>query len=491
MGKKNIKHQMFFGVAWSYAERLIAQIISFIVAVVLARLIEPEKYGIVSIVTVLISLADTFVSGGFGSALVQKKDADDLDYNTTFVLGIILGFGVYGLLFVLAPYIALFYNMDELTYVIRVMGIRLPVAAINTVQHAVVQRRMEFRKFFFSTLFGTLLSAVIGIGMALKGCGVWALVGQYLSNTVIDTIVLLFIGNWCPKIQLSTSRIKRIWTFGWKVLSQKLVYTLTNNIQSLVIGKKFSPEDLAYYNNGIQMPQVVLSNVLDAIAKVVFPAISSIQDENERVKKMIRESIKIVTFVLAPVTIGILVVAEPLVLLFFTEKWRMCIPFFQIYCLRYLPRPHSTILQQATFAKGRSDIVLKIEIILNSALLIILVITTFCFKSIYAIAWGTLIDAVVGIICYADVANKLFDYSLKEQLEDFMPGCICAILMGIVVIMENMVEINDLVLLFIQIITGITVYIILSLVINRSLTKHILDIVETKLKSYINMKIRK
>lgn len=474
------KAKIASGFLWAYGEKAAAQGIALIVTAVLARLIDPENYGMISIVTIFIEFGDIFVTGGFGSALVQKKEIDDLDLNTTFVLSFIMGWVIYILLFFEAPAIAKFFNMRELTKIVRIMGIRLPLAAINTVQHASIQRNMEFKKFFFSTLSGTIISAVVGVGMALKGYGVWALTGQYLTNTIIDTLVLLMIGEWRPKIQLSIVRLKHILSYGWKILAQRFVYTFTNNIQNLVIGKQFTSKELAFYNNGIKIPVAILSNIYDTMAKVFFPAFSKEQNQNDNLKAMMRQAIKMASFLLAPISIGLFAIAKPLIFVLLTEKWIKCVPFLQIYCLRYMSRPFTTMVQQAILAQGRSDIILKIEIVLNICMLGSLYIAAFLMRRVILIAVGTLVAVFVGMGIYIYLAKKVFGYKIHEQIKDVFSSYMCAIIMGIMIYLESFFIGNYAVLLIIQIISGGMVYIGLTFIFNRQQIEKLLQVILKK-----------
>lgn len=462
-----LKEKVVTGFVWAYGEKFIAYAIQTAVTIILARLIEPSQYGLVSIVTVMIAFADIFASAGFGSSLVQKKDADSVDFNTAFTCGLIMSCILYSILFVTAPAIEKFYKMQDLGMVIRVMAIRIPIASLNTIQRAKIQKNMEFKKFFFSTLIGTLASAFVGVGMAVAGCGIWALVGQYLTNAVIDTIVLLITGKWFPKIQISLKRAKEIMGFGWKVLIQNFIYTLTENIQSLVIGKKFSAEELAYYDHGSKIPQAVLSNIYSTIGSVMFPALSDMENEYEKKKRVVRQSIQVCTFLVAPIAVGMIAMSNTIILLLYTEKWLPCVPFLQIYCLRYLPRPLTTISHQSALAAGRSDIVLKIEIIVNICLLTTLFIASFIMHSVLMIAWGTVFAALIDAILYAVSLRKLLGYTYREQIQDTFASYVIAVIMGIVVYAEKNIFPNIIGQLCAQGITIILLYLALSYIFNR------------------------
>lgn len=480
-----MKHQIASGFIWSLSERLVAQGIMLIVSMVLARMIEPTEYGIVSIVTIFVTFADIFVTGGFGSALVQRKSADVSDYNTAFSVSLIVSIVLYLILFCVSDNVGIFFNMKELSAVLKVMGLRLPIASINTVQHSIVQRKMEFKKFFFATLMGTVVSAYVGIYLAYSGYGVWALVGQYMSNTLIDTIVLLAIEKWKPKFQISIRKARSILDFGWKVFLQKLSYTFVGNVQGLVIGKHFSPEELAFYNNGIQVPNVVLTNIYDTLGKVLFPAISKVQDDEDKKKDLIRVSVSLATFFLAPIAIGLIIIGKPLIYVMYTEKWVACVPFLQIFCVRFLTRPLTTILQQAVFAIGRSDIVLKIDTVANVMMLGMLAITVFMQKGVVWVALGILPAVVVGAIIYMWVGKKYFGYSLKEQCMDMVPSYLCATIMGVVTNLVAFLTDDSIVLLLFQIIVGIVSYFTITAILNRKTLNVVL-----KLMSNYSAKIR-
>lgn len=244
------KQKVAGGLFWSYGERIMAQLVSLIVSIVLARLLDPENYGVISIVMIFITFCDAIVTGGFGNAIVQKKDADELDVNTMLCCSVATSILLYIIIFCAAPYIASFYNMPIIRPILRVLGLRLLISGVNSIQRAWIQKRMLFKRFFISTSFGTIISAVVGISMAYMGKGAWALVGQYLTNSFIDTAVLLITNDWKPRLQFSWKRAKEMLSYGWKVLVTTVVYTIEGDLRSLIIGKKFGSADLAYYDQG-------------------------------------------------------------------------------------------------------------------------------------------------------------------------------------------------------------------------------------------------
>ena len=301
------------GFIWRFAERCGAQLVSFIVSIVLARLLVPEDYGTIALVTVFTVILQVFVDSGLGTALIQKKDADDLDFSSVFYFNFVVCLVLYAGMFMAAPYIAKFYDDISLTPVIRVLSLTIVISGVKGIQQAYVSRNMLFKKFFFSTIGGTIFSAFLGIGMAYVGFGVWALVAQQLSNTMIDTLILWITVKWRPKKMFSWQRLKELLAFGWKLLVSALLDTGYNNLRNLIIGKMYSPTDLAFYNQGDKFPKIIITNINTSIDSVLLPTMSNSQDDRERIKQMTRRAIKTSTYVMAPLMMGLAFCAEPIV----------------------------------------------------------------------------------------------------------------------------------------------------------------------------------
>lgn len=287
----NNKMTVFANLAWRFAERSGAQIVSFIVSIILARLLEPEAYGTIALITVFTTILQVFVDSGLGNALIQKKEADNLDFSTVFFTNIIMCVVLYILMFFLAPFIAAFYGDPQLTALIRVLCLTVIISGVRNVQQAYVSRNLMFKKFFFVTLGGTIGSAIIGIAMAYLGFGVWALVIQQVLNTLIGTIVLWITVKWRPEKKFSLARLRTLYSFGWKLLVSSLLDTIYSNIRQMIIGKMYSPSDLAYYNRGRQFPNIIVTNINASIDSVLLPTMSSEQEHKERVKVMTRRAI--------------------------------------------------------------------------------------------------------------------------------------------------------------------------------------------------------
>ena len=472
----NDKRAVFSGFFWRFAERCGAQLITFIVSVVLARLLEPEAYGTISLVTVFTTILQVFVDSGLANSLIQKKNADELDFSTVFLFNMIICMILYVVVYLSAPYIALFYHDESLTAIVRVLSLTLLISGIKNVQQAYVSRNMLFKRFFFSTLSGTLFSAVIGIVMAYLGFGVWALVFQQLTNTLVDTLVLWITVKWRPKRQFSIERLKSLFGFGWKLLASQLLDTVYNNLRQLVIGKMYSASDLAHYNRGMQFPNLIVTNINSSIDSVLFPAMSSVQDDVEKVKNMTRRSIKTSIYIMAPLMVGLAVAAPVVVELVLTKKWMPCVPFLRIFCVSFMFYPIHTANLNALKAMGRSDLFLKLEI-KKKVVGMILLISTMCF-GVMAMAYSLLVGSVICQIINSAPNKKLLRYGYLDQLKDIIPSILLAVFMGFVIGCLKFFQLPQLVLLLLQILIGIAIYVIGSVVLRIDSLMYLVDLLK-------------
>lgn len=478
--QKNPKQKVVGGLFWSFGERICAQLVTLIVGVILARILSPDDYGVISIVMVFITVCDVFVTSGFGTAIVQKKEVDKTDYNTAFYMSFIMSIVLYVVLFFTAPYIASFYEKEILTNVIRVLGVRLIITSLNTIQQAHLQREMKFRKFFIATIFGTVISCGVGIAMAYCGYGVWALVAQYLTNTVIDTLVLCIVGGWNPGLKISKKKAKEIYSFGWKVLCTNLVFTSESSIRSLIVGKKFGSEDLAYYDQGRKYPSLLVDNVNTTIQKVMLPTFSRMQDDKAELKRVLRRSVKIATYVLTPLLIGFAAVAQTFVPVVLTEKWAFAIPFIWIFCFQYLTRPIESSCHQALLAIGKSGLVFGIMVAINVVGIILTIVAVFVLNSVLWIALFSLMSTFISLVCFLAFSNKLLGYRAKEQLSDIMPSLVIGAAMGGCVFAMNYIPISDVALLIIQIVSGAVIYIVLSHLFKLEPYKYLINSIKNR-----------
>lgn len=470
--------------AWRFAERWTAQIVSLVVTIILARILNPSDYGTVAILDVFISILSVFINSGMGVALIQKKDADDLDYSTLFYFNIIMCTILYFLLFFSAPYIAQFYQKPELKALTRVVGLTLIVSGVKSIQNSHFSRTLQFERFFWATLGGTVTSAVVGIGMAVAGMGYWAIVAQSLTNIVIDTIVLWFTSGWLPKRMFSFSRLKILFSYGWKLLVSSLLDVGYNNLRTLIIGKKYSSSDLAFYNRGNAYPIMIVTNLNSAIDSVLFPVMSASQNDTERVKMMARRAMKTSTYIMAPLMMGFAFVGKPFVRLFLTEKWLPCVPYMVIFCITYMFYPVHSANLNAIKAMGRSDLFLKLEVTKKVIGLIVLAITM--WHGVMVMAYSLLFTSIVGQIINSWPNKKLMNYSYLEQLIDILPGILLAVFMGFCIYPIQWIGLPDVVTLLIQVPLGAVIYIAGSMIFKLESFEYLWTMVKPTIKKVLH-----
>lgn len=468
---------------WRFAEKLGAQGISLIVTIVMARLLTPNEYGLVAFLMIFISILNVFVDSGLGNALIQKKDADQYDFSTVFYFNVFICFVLYVLLFIAAPLISNFYKELILTPLLRVLGLTLIVSGIKNIQQAYISRKMMFKRFFYATLIGTIISGFTGIIMAYKGFGIWALVGQYLSNTVVDTFVLWFTVKWRPTLYFSFERFKILFSFGWKLLVSALLDTGYRNLKGLIIGKYYTKADLAYYNNGDKFPQLIVSNVNSSIGSVLFPYMSQEQENKEMLKKHMRMAIRISSYIMWPLLIGLGVCGNSIISLLLTDKWLPAVPFLQIACFSYGLWPIHTVNLQAIQAMGRSDLFLKLELLKKIIGLLCIVIAM--KYGVLALALIGIPTSIISLFINAWPNKKLLKYNYMEQIKDIMPSFLLALFMGGIVLIIGYIDISKTLLLFcLQIPLGVIVYILGSILLRYNEFYYILN----KIKMIVNFK---
>ncbi|MBQ7128651.1 MAG: lipopolysaccharide biosynthesis protein [Clostridia bacterium] len=488
MSEKNIKKSVVSGFFWRFAERCGAQGVGFVVSLILARLLAPELFGVVALITVFTSILQVFVDSGLGSALVQKKDADDLDFSTVFYFNFTMCTVLYALMFFFAPFIdKVIYNgkYENLTDYIRVLSLTLIISGVKNIQHAYVSRKMIFKRFFFATLGGTIIAAFVGIYMAFKGYGVWAIITQNLVNKTIDTCILWITVKWRPRLMFSFRRLKGLLSYGWKLLCSSLLDTIYNNIRQLLIGRVYTSESLSFYNRGKQFPEVIIENVVTSIDSVLFPAMSKSQDNKNNVKLITRRSITVSSYIIWPMMMGIASTSNQLVKLILGDNWLPCVPFLCIFCINFAFRPLHAANLNAIKAMGRSDIFLKLEIIKKTAGFILLFLTLYI--SVYAMAISLLISNVINQVINSWPNRKLLGYTYFEQLKDILPSIVISFLMAVIVYTIGLIKLPLVVLLIIQIFAGIVFYIGFSYLIKDESFYYVFDMI----KKFFNSRFTK
>lgn len=477
--KQYIKHKTITGFFWQFSQKVLCQVISFGVSIILARLLEPNEYGVVAICSMFLILTGIFIDSGLGTALVQKKDADEIDFSTVFYTGIIFSVIIYICIFFAAPSIAYCFNNEQITSVIRILALTMPIGALSGVQNAFVQKQMAFRKFFISSLAGSILSGIVGLTMALLDYGVWALVGQNIVSTVTNTIVLFCIINWHPKFIFSYKRFKRLFSFGWKMTIINVLTTFFYQLKGYIIGYKYSTTDLAYYNRGEGLPGILYNNISGTINTVLFPALSNLQDDRQSVKKALSRSLRITSFILMPSLLGLAAISDKLILIIFTEKWTPAIPYMQIICLISCSDILGMANYQAIKAIGKVDILLKMEFYKRPLMFIILIVSMFI--SPLAIAVGQLIYSISAFIINAYPNRIYINYPIQEQLKDVGHSFLLSATMASIIYLLGRFDFNIYLCLGIQILLGGSIYTFLAWIFNKEDSSYIINFIKSKL----------
>lgn len=470
------KQKVVSNLIWRFMERFGSQLVAMVVQIILARMLDPAVFGTVAKVTIITTILLVFVDSGMANSLIQKKDPDDLDFSSVFYFNMAFCLVLYAGLFAAAPAIARFYDDAQLTAIVRVLGLTVVVAGVKNVQQAYVSKTLQFKRFFFATLGGTLLSAAVGIVMVFCGFGVWAIVAQQLTNVTVNTAILWLTVGWRPKRMFSFERLKGLLGYGWKLLVSGLLDTVYNKLREIMIAVFYTDADLAYYNRGMTYPNLLVENINASIDSVLLPVLSAEQDHKEQVRNMTRRAIRISTYVMMPMMMGLAVCAEPLIRLLLTDKWLPCVPYLRIFCFSYAFYPLHTANLNAIKAMGRSDLFLKLEIIKKVFGVIILLVTL--QYGVYVMALSLLITSVMSQLINSWPNAKLLDYAYGHQLMDMLPAILLSLVMGAAVYPIQLFGWSDWVTLPVQVIAGAAVYILGSVIFRLDSFSYLLGIMK-------------
>ena len=467
---------------WRLLERFGAQGVTFIVSIVLARVLEPSVYGTVALITIITTILQVFVDSGLGTALIQKKDADSLDFSTVFYFNFLVCIVLYIGLFAFAPYIANFYNNMDLVPVIRVLGLILVISGFKNIQNAYVSKYLLFKLYFFATLGGTITAGIVGIWMVYHGYGIWALVVQNIVNQGFDTIILWVLVKWRPTKEFSISRLRNLFSYAWKLLLSSLLDTVWGQLRQLIIGKIYSTNDLAYYNKGNEFPNYTTLALNSSIDSVLLPVMSQAQDSIDEVRSMTRRAIKTSSFILWPMMMGLAGCSSSFICLVLTDKWLPCVPYLIIFCIVYAFYPIHTANLNAIKALGRSDLFLILEII-KKILNLLVILLTVQFGPFY-MALGSIFVSVCSQIINSWPNRKLLNYKYQEQIMDIFPYIVMSVLMAGIVYSIELLNLPNLVTIGIQIPVGIIFYIGVSWILKIDSFVYCINI----LKKYVRRK---
>lgn len=457
-----LKTKATHGFFWALLERFGTQSVSFGVSLILARLLTPSDYGTVALLAIFILIADTLAGAGFGTALVQKKNVTQIDFNTVFLFSTTIAVSFYVVLFFLAPQIARFFNHPELVALFRVQAIALVFHAFSAVQNAEISRRMLFKLSFKINIVVCIVSAATGLVCAFLGLGPWALVGMSFAGTVVGIVIRFFVLEWRPRVEFSFSSAKGLWRYGWKIALSSLVDTAYSNLYGFLIGRFYSSSDLAFVNKGRSVPSLATDALNGTIGRVAFPALTKLQDDPMRLREAMRKMMKTSTFFVFPAMVGIAVCAPNLIPLLFGEQWSQSVIYVQLACLDFALYPFHTINLQGIKAIGRSDWFLILEIV-KKVLGVSLVVVSIHYGVFMMMFVSACVGGPLCVIINAWPNRKLLSYPIWMQAMDVLPSAFLALLMGLLIYSINSLNVAPCVIVVLQIVVGATVYFSLAL----------------------------
>ena len=481
MDSSQLKKSAFTGMIWKMAERVGAQVVTLLISIVLARMLTPDDYSVVGVVNIFFAFCNVFIVGGFNTALIQKKDADKQDYSSVLWVSLGIAGALYAALFCCAPWLANVYDKPLLNPVFRVMGITLLIDAVKAVVYAYVSNQLQFKKFFFATLVGTLGSAVVGVVMAYMGMGPWALVAQKMISSIADTLVLTMASKFRVQLRVSLARLKSLFSYGWKIFMSTLINTAYDQLNPLIIGLRFSAVDLSYYSKGQSFP-LALNYTLDGtLTSVLFPVMSKVQDDKSVVLSYTRKFMRTASYVIFPSMIGFLAVSDSFVRVLLTEKWMPASIYIKLFCVTYMFNIIQNGNLQTIRAIGRSDIILKLEIIKKSLYFVVIFTAVLLAKSPEWLAAATIINTAIATIVNTTPNRKLIGYRRRDQFMDILPNLLISVVMGVAVYGVNYLPMMPVLKLGLQFVVGVVVYVLLSIVTRNQNFYYLRDM----LKRYI------
>ena len=459
---KTLKQQAVSGVMWTSIERFTQQIIQFVIGLAIARILSPQDYGIIGMTAIFFAVATTFIDSGFGSALIQKKDRNETDYSTCFYFNVIVGVALYAILWLASPTIAEFYRTPILCEVTRILGLTMLVNSLSISQTAKMTAEMRFKEMAIISVVTQLVTGLVGLYLAYSGWGVWALVFQQLSSCVARLLMMEIFLKWYPRWAFSKASFMHMFSYGSKILCSSLINTIYNNLYTLVIGRAFSAKEVGYYNRGNQFAILPTQTILSIFMKVAFPLMSEVQDDVEKLKSAYKKFLRVPLFVLYPILFGLMALAKPLILVLLGEKWLPAVPLLQVLCIGSFFDPLTHINLNILYVKGRTDLVLRLELIKKPIAFILL------FGMIpFGLWWLCFGRAIYGFIAYCFncyYTGKFINFGFWKQMYYNVPVLLKSGLMGALCYGCLYVFDSPLIQLVVGIVVGIVSYFLMAIV---------------------------
>lgn len=426
----SLKQKTATGLKWSSLERFSSQGISFLINIIIARILSPSDYGIIGMISIFIAISSVFVAGGFGAALIRKQNRTDIDFSTVFYYNIVVSIFFYVLLFITAPFIAKFYNTPILSLIIRIVGLNVVIGALGAIQSTILNIAIDFKTQTKISVITLIITGTIGISMAYSGYGVWALVFQGLSAALISTGLLWVFVGWKPKWVFSYGSFKELFGFGSKLMLSGLLNAIYENIYQVVIGKKFTSADLGFFTRAKGLVQLPSSNITNIIQRVTFPVLSEMQNDTKKLTRNYHKLLKMSAFVIFPLMMLLCGISEPLVRILLTDKWLPAVPLVQVLCFSYMFYPIHAINLNLLEVKGRSGLFLRLEII--KKVLITVVLFASAPFGVLVMCYGTILTSILALIINTYYTGKLIQIGFLRQIKDILPILVISIITGII-----------------------------------------------------------
>lgn len=428
----DLKNKSVKGMSWSFAEQFLTRGFNLVIGIILARLLSPTDFGLVGMFGIFIAISQLFIDGGLASALIREKKPSEKDFSTVYIVNMTLGVVFYFLLFFSAPLIADFYGHPLMKDLLRVTALILVINPIASIHNTLLIIRVDFKSKMIISITNALASGAVGILCAYKGMGAWALVGQSLTSAVVATLLTLAFVRWMPRLVFSRESFKRLFSYSSKLLGSQLIQTIYANVYPMVIGKKYAASDVGYFNRAGQFPNMTSTAFASAMNQVAFPIMSQIQDDDQRLITVYERYIQVFCFLAFPVLMGLCGCAKPLTSFLLTDKWLPCVPMMQIICFSYLLTGIAQLNLNLFYVKGRSDLVLRMEIIKKALMFGVLIITM--FFGMTAICYGLIFNSLIDFFYGAFYTKRILGYSPLRQVKVAFPY----LLLSLVVLAESL-----------------------------------------------------
>jgi O-antigen/teichoic acid export membrane protein len=427
----SLKQKTISGLKWSFVDNFVNQGIRFIIGIILARLLTPKEFGLIGITMIFVVISQSFIDSGFSLALIQKKNCTNEDYSTVFYFNLAISILFYFFIFLISSTVSTFFNEPQLTSLIKVLGIILLLDAIGLIQKTILVKKIDFKLQTKISIISSIVSGFMGIGMALCGWGVWSLVWKTVSQHFINTVLLWAWNKWRPGLVFSISVLQKMFGFGSKIFLSGLINTTFQNVYYFIIGKFFSAAELGYYTRADQFNKLPSENITFVIQRVSYPILSTIQNDEQKLKMGYKKLIKSTMFISFILMIGLSAIAQPFILILIGEKWMPSVPYLQLLCFAGMLYPLHSLNLNMLLVKGRSDLVLGLEVV--KKILIVPVIIVGIFLGIKIMIIGMIVNSFIACFLNSYWSGNLINYPIKEQLVDIIPSFIIASVMGIVV----------------------------------------------------------